>query len=67
MGLLDTLALGLVMLAGGLAHAEYAAVAASLFGVVTILLAWAFLGEKVRPRQWPGIALVFAGIGWLAV
>ncbi len=67
MGLLDTLALGLVMLAGGLPHAEYAAVAASLFGVVTILLAWALLGEGVRPRQWPAIALVFAGIGWLAV
>lgn len=67
MGLLDTLALGLVMLAGGFAHAEYAAVAASLFGVVTILLAWALLGERVQARQWPGIALVFAGIGWLAV
>jgi drug/metabolite transporter (DMT)-like permease len=67
MGLLDTLALGLVMLAGGFPHAEYAAVAASLFGVVTILLAWALLGERVRVRQWPGIALVFAGISWLAV
>lgn len=67
MGLLDTLALGLVMAAGDFVHAEYAAVAASLFGVVTILLAWALLGERVRPRQWPGIALVFAGIGWLAV
>ena len=67
MGLLDTLALSLVMLAGDLPHAEYAAVAASLFGVVTILLAWALLGERVRARQWPAIALVFAGIGWLAV
>lgn len=67
MGMLDTLALGLVMLAGSYPHAEYASVAASLFGVVTILLAWALMGEKVRARQWPGIALVFAGIGWLAV
>ncbi len=67
MGLLDTLALGLVMWAGGFPHAEYAAVAASLFGVVTILLAWALLGERVQAWQWPGIALVFAGIGWLAV
>lgn len=67
MGLLDTLALGLVMLAGGLANAEYAAVAASLFGIVTILLAWVVLDEAVLPRQWPGIILVFVGIGWLAV
>lgn len=66
MGLLDTAALALVMLAGGRPHAEYAAVAASLFGVVTILLAWQFLGEKVRPAQWLGIALVFAGIAQLA-
>lgn len=67
MGLLDTTALALVMLAGGRPHAEYAAVAASLFGVVTILLAWRVLGERVRPGQWLGIALVFAGIAQLAV
>ena len=67
MGLLDTGALGLVMLAGGMDHAEYAAVAASLFGVVTIVLAWRFLGETVRPAQWLGIGLVFAGIAALAV
>ena len=67
MGLLDTAALALVMLAGGRPNAEYAAVAASLFGVVTILLAWRFLGETVRPTQWLGIGLVFAGIAQLAV
>ena len=67
MGLLDTAALGLVMLAGSFPHAEYASVAASLFGVVTILLAWRFLGEQVRPAQWLGIGLVFAGISWLAL
>ena len=66
-GVLDTAALALVMLAGGWPNAEYAAVAASLFGVVTILLAWRFLGEAVRPVQWLGIGLVFSGIGWLAV
>ncbi len=66
MGLLDTCALALVMLAGGMAHAEYASVAASLFGVVTILLAWGLLGERVRPAQWIGIAMVFGGIAKLA-
>lgn len=67
MGVLDTAALGLVMRAGGLVHAEYASVAASLFGVVTIILSWVVLGEQVRRGQWLGIVLVFAGIGWLAV
>ena len=54
------------MLAGGFAHAEYAAVAASLFGVVTILLAWRFLGERLGRVQGAGLALVFAGIATLA-
>ncbi len=67
MGVLDTAALGLVMVAGGYPRAEFASVAASLFGVVTILLAWAVLGERVRGPQWLGIGLVFGGIGWLAL
>ncbi len=67
MGVLDTVALALVMLAGGWPHAEYASVAASLFGVVTIALAWLVLGEKLRPAQGLGIALVFAGIAVLAL
>jgi drug/metabolite transporter (DMT)-like permease len=67
MALLDTAALALVMLAGGLPHAEYASVAASLFGVVTIVLAWMTLGEKVRPAQWLGVVLVFAGMSALAL
>ena len=67
MGVLDALGLGLVIVAGGLPLAEYAAIASSLFGVITILLAWRFLGEAVAGRQWLGIAVVFAGIGVLAV
>ena len=67
MGVLDTAALGLVMWAGSYPHAEFASVAASLFGVVTILLAWAVLGERVRGAQWLGIGLVFGGISWLAL
>ena len=65
--MLDALGLGLVIVAGGLPLAEYAAIASSLFGVITILLAWRFLGEAVAGRQWLGIAVVFAGIGVLAV
>lgn len=67
MGLLDALALSLVMAAGGLPHAEYASVGSSLFGLTTILLAWQLLGEKLRPLQWVGVVIVFAGIARLAV
>ena len=67
MGVLDAIALGAVMLSGSLPHAEYASVASALFGVLTILLATQFLNERVRPVQWLGIAVIFAGIGRLAV
>lgn len=62
MGLLDVGALTLVTLAGGLPNAEYASVAASVFGVVTILLAARFLAERLGPVQWLGAGLVFSGI-----
>lgn len=67
MGVLDAAALGLVLLAGGLPHPEFASVASSVFGVVTILLAWAFLRERMTLPQWGGVALVFAGIGYLGL
>lgn len=66
MGCLDAVALTSVIASGALPLASYAAVASSLFGVVTILLAWALLGEKVRPAQGAGIALIFAGLAKLA-
>jgi drug/metabolite transporter (DMT)-like permease len=67
MGALDALALGLVTASGGLDRAEYASVASSLFGVLTVLLATWFLKERVRPVQWLGIAAIFAGIGALSL
>lgn len=67
MGLLDVGALTLVTMAGGLPNAEYAAVASSIFGIVTILLAWKFLNEPMRAAQWGGVALVFAGIAALGL
>ena len=66
MGALDVAALVLVAAAGALPHPEHAAVASSVFGIVTILLAWRFLGEALRPVQAAGVALVFAGIATLA-
>ena len=66
MGVLDVTALGFVIAAGGIANPEFAAVASSSFGLITILLAWRFLAEPLRPLQWGGVTLVFAGIAWLA-
>ena len=66
MGGLDVLALTCVIAAGGTAHPEYASVASSVFGVITIILCWRFLSERMSVVQWAGVALVFAAIGWLA-
>jgi drug/metabolite transporter (DMT)-like permease len=67
MGILDAGALALVLSAAGFAHPELAAVAASLFGVVTILLAWSFSGERLAPLQWAGVALIFAAVAALGL
>ena len=67
MGFLDVCAVSAVTLAGGMENAEYAAVASSIFGVVTILLAWRFLKEPMKAAQWGGVALVFAGIAALGL
>jgi drug/metabolite transporter (DMT)-like permease len=48
------------------ANAEVAAVTASTFGVITVLLAWIILRERINGPQWLGIALVFAGIAILS-
>ena len=45
---------------------EIAAVAASAFGAITVLLAFVFLRERIRAVQWLGVALVFACIGVLS-
>ncbi len=67
MGLCDATALGLVQFAGTLPRPEFAAVTSSTFGMVTILLAWIFLKERMNPPQWGAVALVFAGVGYLAL
>ena len=67
MGALDVTALTAVTIAGGFARPEFASVAASIFGIVTILLAWRFLGEGLKPVQWAGAVVVFAGIAVLGL
>lgn len=66
LGALDATAIGLVVAAARFPSPEHAAVASSVFGLVTILLAWRFLGEPMRPAQWLGVLIVFAGIALIA-
>ncbi|MEM9579223.1 MAG: DMT family transporter [Pseudomonadota bacterium] len=67
MGVADGIALLCVLAAGHLPDAQYASVASSTFGLLTIVLAWLFLREKLSASQWAGCAAAFAGIGYLAL
>ncbi len=67
MGTLDAVALLCVVSAGGLPNAQYASVAASIFGLLTVVLAWAILREKMSISQWLGCLIAFSGIGYLAI
>jgi drug/metabolite transporter (DMT)-like permease len=67
MGVADGIALLCVLSAGNFADAQYAAVASSMFGLLTILMAWAFLKERMTLPQWAGCLVAFAGVGYLAI
>ncbi len=62
MALLDAVAQGFVISSGKLEFPVYASISASLFGLVTILLATFFLREKISSKQWIAILLVFVGL-----
>lgn len=67
MGIADGIALLCINSAGHMADAQYAAVASSTFGLLTIVLAWAFLRERMSGLQWLGCMIAFLGIGYLAL
>ena len=67
MGIADGIALLCINAAGGMENAQYAAVASSCFGLLTIVMAWAFLRERMTLAQWMGCAVAFGGIGYLAL
>ena len=61
-GILDTCAF-LANNAGlQLGQVSVVSVLSSLYGAVTVLLAWIFLRERLEISQWCGIAMIFAGI-----
>jgi uncharacterized membrane protein len=66
MAALDLGGMFAVTAAGSFDRPEFASVTSSCFGLVTVLLAWRFLAEPVRPLQWAGIAVVFAGVAVLS-
>lgn len=66
MAALDLGGMFAVTAAGGFDRPEFASVTSSCFGLVTVLLAWRFLREPVRPVQWGGIAMAFAGVAVLS-
>lgn len=62
MGALDVGGMIAVTAAGAFERPEFAAVTSSCFGLVTILMAWRFLGERLSALQCIGAAIVFSGI-----
>ncbi|MDA5558947.1 EamA family transporter [Shimia sp. MMG029] len=67
MGALDALALGMIIVAGGVPRPEFASVAASAFGLITVTLAALFLRERMTPAQWGAVGVVFASIAYLGL
>jgi drug/metabolite transporter (DMT)-like permease len=67
MGVADGIALLCVLSAGRLQDAQYAAVTSSMFGLLTIVLAWALLKERMTAIQWGGCIVAFCGVGYLAL
>ncbi|MEP5154551.1 DMT family transporter [Planktotalea sp.] len=67
MGIADGIALLSVNTAGHLEDAQYASVSSSSFGLLTILFAFLFLKERLKPVQWLGCVIAFSAIGYLAL
>lgn len=67
MGILDSVAIFSVISAAPLPNPEYAAVATSTFGLLTIVLAWGLLKEAMSTAQWVGCLLAFSAVGYLAL
>ncbi len=67
MGFLDSIAIFSVISAAPLPNPEYAAVATSTFGLLTIFLGWVLLKEAMSTLQWIGCLIAFSAVGYLAL
>jgi drug/metabolite transporter (DMT)-like permease len=67
MAMMDAIAITCVLSAGNLPNSNYATVASSAFGLITIVLAYLFLKERMTRVQWGGVILAFLGIAYLAL
>ena len=66
MGIVDTLALLLMVYSGNFEEPEFSSVSASTFGLITILLVCFFYKEKLSRIQILGIFLVFSSVAILS-
>lgn len=67
LALLDTIGFALVTGAGNYKDPQYASVGASTFGMITIILAWIFLKERLNGQQWLAVSAVFGAILYLSL
>lgn len=61
-GMLDTAAFLTNNAGMQLGQVSVVSVLASLYGAVTVLLAWIFLRERLETSQWFGIVMIFIGV-----
>jgi drug/metabolite transporter (DMT)-like permease len=66
-GLLDLCAMGLIALANREGALSVVSVIASLYPVMTVLLAQAVLSERIRASQAAGVVLAFAGVATVSL
>ena len=66
MGIVDTLALLIMVYSGNFEEPEFSSVSASTFGLITILLVCFFYKEKLKRMQIFGIFLVFSSVAILS-
>jgi drug/metabolite transporter (DMT)-like permease len=65
-GVLDTAAFLANNIGTTLGLVSVVSVLGSLFSAVTVLVAWAALGERLGSRQWVGVALVLVGVAFVS-
>jgi drug/metabolite transporter (DMT)-like permease len=65
--LADTLAWLTYIWGSATGYATVVTALASLFSVITVLLAWRFLRERLAPHQWAGVGVILVGILFVSI